>query len=241
VPRHIAIIMDGNGRWARARGAIRSDGHRAGVEPVRMVISECRRHDVGALTLFAFSSENWGRPRDEVMSIMSLFVESLEAEITELHRNGVRVRFIGDRSQLDARMRSSMESSERVTARNQELQLQIAVSYGGRADILAAARELVAQAARGQLAAGQVDEERFAAGLSLAGIPDPDLFIRTGGERRISNFLLWNLAYTELYFTDKLWPEFDVPDFEAALQFYAARERRFGLTAEQLPAAETER
>jgi undecaprenyl diphosphate synthase len=237
VPRHIAIIMDGNGRWARARGGIRSDGHRAGVEPVRLVITECVRRQVGALTLFAFSSENWGRPRDEVMSIMSLFVESLEAEIAELHRNAVRVRFIGDRSQLDARMRSSMEGSERTTAHNEKLKLQIAVSYGGRADLVGAARELVAQAERGQLTASQVDEERFAAGLSLAGVPDPDLFIRTGGERRISNFLLWNLAYTELYFTDKLWPEFDVPDLEAALQFYAARERRFGLTAEQLPAS----
>jgi undecaprenyl diphosphate synthase len=239
VPRHIAIIMDGNGRWARARGAIRSDGHRAGVEPVRMAITQCVRRGVGALTLFAFSSENWGRPRDEVMSIMSLFVESLEAEIGELHRNGVRVRFIGDRSQLDARMRSSMASSEGTTAQNQKLRLQIAVSYGGRADIVGAARELVLQAERGQLTAAQVDEERFAAGLSLAGIPDPDLFIRTGGERRISNFLLWNLAYTELYFTDKLWPEFDAPEFEAALEFYAARERRFGLTAEQLPASES--
>jgi undecaprenyl diphosphate synthase len=236
IPRHIAIIMDGNGRWARARGGIRSDGHRAGVEPVRMVITECVRRQVGALTLFAFSSENWGRPRDEVLSIMSLFVESLEAEIAELHRNAVRVRFIGDRSQLDARMLASMAFSERTTAQNDKLRLQIAVSYGGRADIVGAARELVAQSELGTLKSGEVDEERFAAKLALAGVPDPDLFIRTGGERRISNFLLWNLAYTELYFTDKLWPEFDVPDFEAALQFYAARERRFGLTAEQLPA-----
>jgi undecaprenyl diphosphate synthase len=240
IPRHIAIIMDGNGRWARARGGIRSDGHRAGVEPVRMVISECVRRDVGALTLFAFSSENWGRPRDEVLSIMSLFVESLEARIAELHRNAVRVRFIGDRSQLDARMLASMANSERITEQNDKLRLQIAVSYGGRADIVGAARELVAQSERGLLRSSEVDEERFAARLSLAGVPDPDLFIRTGGERRISNFLLWNLAYTELYFTDKLWPEFDVPDLEAALEFYAARERRFGLTAEQLP-AENER
>jgi undecaprenyl diphosphate synthase len=240
-PRHIAIIMDGNGRWARARGGIRSDGHRAGVEPVRMVITECVRRHIGALTLFAFSSENWGRPRDEVMSIMSLFVESLEGEIAELHRNGVRVRFIGDRSQLDQRMLASMASSERTTAQNSALQLQIAVSYGGRADILAAARTLVAQAERGQLKAADVDEERFAKGLSLTHVPDPDLFVRTGGEQRISNFLLWNLAYTELYFTDRLWPEFDVAELESALQFYAARQRRFGLTGEQLPAAEGKR
>jgi undecaprenyl diphosphate synthase len=241
IPRHIAIIMDGNGRWARARGGIRSDGHRAGVEPVRMVISECVRHHVGALTLFAFSSENWGRPRDEVMGIMSLFVESLEGEIAELHRNGVRVRFIGDRAALDARMLASMTGSERTTAQNRILQLQIAVSYGGRADILAAAQSLVAQAERGQLKAADVDEQRFAQGLSLSDVPDPDLFIRTGGEQRISNFLLWNLAYTELYFTERLWPEFDAAEFETALQFYAARQRRFGLTAEQLPDSEAGR
>jgi undecaprenyl diphosphate synthase len=241
IPRHIAIIMDGNGRWARARGGIRSDGHRAGVEPVRMVISECVRHHVGALTLFAFSSENWGRPRDEVMGIMSLFVESLEGEIAELHRNGVRVRFIGDRAALDARMLASMTGSERTTAQNRILQLQIAVSYGGRADILAAAQSLVAQAERGQLKAADVDEQRFAQGLSLWDVPDPDLFIRTGGEQRISNFLLWNLAYTELYFTERLWPEFDAAEFETALQFYAARQRRFGLTAEQLPDSEAGR
>jgi undecaprenyl diphosphate synthase len=236
IPRHIAIIMDGNGRWARARGGIRADGHRAGVEPVRMVITECVRHHVEALTLFAFSSENWGRPRDEVLSLMSLFVESLEAEIEELDRSGVRVRFIGERDQLDERMRTSMASSERITAHNTTLSLQIAVSYGGRADILNAVRQIAGQVQRGQLDAAAVDERQFAAALALTEVPDPDLFIRTGGEQRISNFLLWNLAYTELYFTEQLWPEFDVPDFEAALQHYAARQRRFGLTAEQLPA-----
>jgi undecaprenyl diphosphate synthase len=234
-PRHIAIIMDGNGRWAKARGSIRAEGHRAGVEPVRMVITECVRHHIEALTLFAFSSENWGRPRDEVLSLMSLFVESLEAEIQELCRSGVRVRFIGERAQLDERMRTSMASSEGITAHNKTLSLQIAVSYGGRADIVNAARQIAEQVQRGQLAAAAIDERQFAAALALTDVPDPDLFIRTGGEQRISNFLLWNLAYTELYFTEQLWPEFDVPDFEAALQHYAARQRRFGLTAEQLP------
>jgi undecaprenyl diphosphate synthase len=238
-PRHIAIIMDGNGRWARARGAANADGHRAGVEPVRTVIKECVRHHVGALTLFAFSSENWGRPRDEVSSLMSLFVESLEKEIDELHRSGVRVRFIGDRSLLNARMLASMTSSERITANNTTLLLQIALSYGGRADILCAARQLASQVEQGQLRAQDIDESRFAAALALADVPDPDLFIRTGGEQRISNFLLWNLAYTELYFTDQLWPEFGVPHFEAALQHYAARQRRFGLTAEQWLAAQS--
>ena len=238
IPRHIAIIMDGNGRWARARGGIRADGHRAGVEPVRMVITECVKRHIGALTLFAFSSENWGRPRDEVLSLMSLFVESLEAEIDELHRSGVRVRFIGERAQLDDRMRASIANSERITAGNSTLSLQIAVSYGGRADILNAARQIAAQVERRQLSVAQIDEAVFSAALSASDVPDPDLFIRTGGEQRISNFLLWNLAYTELYFTDQLWPEFDVPHLEAALQHYAARQRRFGLTAEQVPAGE---
>jgi undecaprenyl diphosphate synthase len=234
IPRHVAIIMDGNGRWARARGGIRADGHRAGVEPVRMVITECVRHHICALTLFAFSSENWGRPRDEVLSLMSLFVESLEAEIDELHRSGVRVRFIGERDQLDHRMLASMASSERCTAHNSTLSLQIAVSYGGRDDMVRAVRQIAAQVQRHQLTPAQIDERTIGAALALGDVPDPDLFIRTGGEQRISNFLLWNLAYTELYFTERLWPEFEVSDFEAALQHYAARQRRFGLTAEQV-------
>jgi undecaprenyl diphosphate synthase len=230
----VAIVMDGNGRWARARGGLRADGHRAGVTPVRIVIEECVRRQIGALTLFAFSSENWGRPRDEVMSLMGLFVESLEAEIEELHRRGVRVRFIGERAELDARLRASMASSEQVTAGNSRLSLQIALSYGGRADIVGAARRLAEQVERRELPAAAIDEPSFAAGLALHGIADPDLFIRTGGEQRISNFLLWNLAYTELYFTEQLWPDFDAAAFEAALQHYAARQRRFGLSAEQL-------
>ncbi len=238
LPRHVAIVMDGNGRWARARGGLRADGHRAGVTPVRMVIEECVRHEIGALTLFAFSSENWGRPRDEVMSLMSLFVESLEAEIEELHRRGVRVRFIGERAELDARLRASMASSEQVTAANTRLLLQIALSYGGRSDIVGAARRLAEHVEQRRLAASQIDEPTFAAALALGGIVDPDLFIRTGGEQRISNFLLWNLAYTELYFTDRLWPDFDVAAFEAALQHYAARQRRFGLSAEQVQAVD---
>jgi undecaprenyl diphosphate synthase len=226
--------MDGNGRWARARGGIRADGHRAGVENVRMVIQECVRHQIGALTLFAFSSENWRRPREEVLSLMSLFVESLEAEIAELHRTGVRVRFIGERAELDERLRLSMANSERTTAENIKLRLQIAVSYGGRADIVAAARQIADKVQRRELALSQIDESQFGAALALQEVPDPDLFIRTGGEQRVSNFLLWNLAYTELYFTDRLWPEFGVADFEAALQHFAVRQRRFGLTAEQL-------
>jgi undecaprenyl diphosphate synthase len=231
----VAIVMDGNGRWARARGrASRAEGHRAGVGPVRMVIEECVRRSIGALTLFAFSSENWGRPPEEVMALMALFVESLHSEIDELHRQGVRLRFIGEHAGLDRQLRVSMAGSEQVTGQNSRLALQVALSYGGRADIVAAARELAEGVARGELAARDIDEPRFAAQLALAGLPDPDLLIRTGGEQRISNFLLWNLAYTELYFTDCLWPDFDVAAFEAALQHYAARRRRFGLTDEQV-------
>ena len=229
--------MDGNGRWARARGSLRVMGHRAGVKAVRRVIEECMRRDIGALTLFAFSSENWGRPREEVMGLMSLFIESLEAEIEELHRQGVRLRFIGERSELDARLRASMAASEQTTAVNSKLSLQVALSYGGRSDILGAVRRLAQQVERHQLSAEQIDEPTFAAALALGGLPDPDLFIRTGGEQRISNFLLWNLAYTELYFTDLLWPDFDAAALEAALRHFAVRQRRFGLTGEQLQAA----
>ncbi|HEY6451242.1 MAG TPA: polyprenyl diphosphate synthase [Steroidobacteraceae bacterium] len=238
LPRHVAIVMDGNGRWARARGDARADGHRAGVGPVRVVIEECVRREIGALTLFAFSSENWGRPRDEVLSLMSLFVESLEGEIGELHRNGVRVRFIGERAELDARLRASIANSEQVTLANGRLQLQIALSYGGRSDIVGAARRLASQVERHELKLVEIDEPTFAAALALGGLPDPDLFIRTGGEQRISNFLLWNLAYTELYFTECLWPDFDAACFEAALQHFATRRRRFGLTEAQLAGAE---
>ncbi len=229
--------MDGNGRWARARGDSRADGHRAGVEPVRMVIRQCVRREITALTLFAFSSENWGRPRDEVMSLMGLFVESLEREIEELHQNGVRLRFIGERAELDARLRASMESSEQMTRGNASLQLQIALSYGGRSDIVGAARRLATQVERHELTVGDIDEAHFAAALALGGLPDPDLFIRTGGEQRISNFLLWNLAYTELYFTDCLWPDFDADCFARALQHFATRRRRFGLTEAQISSA----
>jgi undecaprenyl diphosphate synthase len=241
LPAHIAIVMDGNGRWARARGALRAEGHRAGVATVRMVVEECVRRGIGALTLFAFSRENWGRPPEEVMGLMALFLESLEAEIAALHRNGVRVRFIGDRASLDVRLRDSMASSEQVTAGNASLSLQIAMSYGGRADLVSAVRGLAGQVERHELCAANIDEEHVSGALALAGLPDPDLFIRTGGEQRISNFLLWNLAYTELYFTECLWPAFDVAAFEAALQHYAARQRRFGLTGEQIEGGGTGR
>jgi undecaprenyl diphosphate synthase len=233
LPRHIAIIMDGNGRWANARGLPRQAGHREGVAPVRMCIRECVRRRIGALTLFAFSSENWGRPSEEVGALMGLFVEALDREVDELHQNGVRLRFIGDRQGFPVRLQTRMNAAEQRTAGNTVLNLQVAVGYGGRWDIVNAARQLAAQCATGQLRPADITLEQFAGALQLGDLPDPDLFIRTGGEKRISNFLLWNLAYTELYFCDALWPDFDEAGFEAALGFFASRERRFGLTAGQ--------
>jgi undecaprenyl diphosphate synthase len=225
--------MDGNGRWAQERGLPRQAGHKEGIAPVRMCIEECARRGVQALTLFAFSSENWRRPETEVASLMGLFLDALDREVAELHENQVRLRFIGDRKALTVRLQARIAAAEELTAGNQGLQLQIAVSYGGRWDILQAAQELAKQCSQGALRVEDISEERFARSLALAGLPDPDLLIRTGGERRISNFLLWNLAYTELHFSDRLWPDFGVPELEAALSHFAARERRFGLTAGQ--------
>ena len=233
-PRHVAIVMDGNGRWARQRLLPRAAGHKAGVKPVRLCIEECARRGIAALTLFAFSSENWARPDDEVSSLMGLFISALEREVDDLHRNQVRLRFIGDRSLLAAPLLDRMSQSEALTAANQGLQLQIAISYGGRWDIVQAARQLAQRCVAGELAPQDLNEQLLAKELQLAGVPDPDLFIRTGGEQRISNFLLWNLAYSELYFTDQLWPDFDVAGLEAALAFFAGRSRRFGLTGEQV-------
>jgi undecaprenyl diphosphate synthase len=228
LPRHVAITMDGNGRWAAAHGVPRAAGHRAGLKPTRMVIQECARRGVEALTLFAFSSENWNRPADEVSSLMTLFVDSLDREIDELHANRVRVRFIGDRKLLAVRLQSRIIAAEERTRPNDGLKLQIAMSYGGRWDIVQAAQELARQCSSGSIRAADIDEARFASLLQLADLPDADLMIRTGGEQRISNFLLWNGAYAELFFTPVLWPEFSVAELESALAFFAGRERRFG-------------
>jgi undecaprenyl diphosphate synthase len=238
LPRHVAIIMDGNGRWAKAQGVPRAAGHRAGLKPTRMAIQECARRGIEALTLFAFSSENWNRPPDEVSSLMMLFVDSLDREIDELHANRVRVRFIGDRRSLNVRLQSRIVAAEQRTAANDGLKLQIAMSYGGRWDIVQAARELARQCSSGSLRPSDIDESHFAALTQLHGVPDADLVIRTGGEQRISNFLLWHAAYAELFFSNALWPEFGVADFESALGFFSSRERRFGLTQDQLPARE---
>jgi undecaprenyl diphosphate synthase len=233
LPRHIAIIMDGNGRWAKARGLPRQAGHKEGVEPVRMCIRESMKRKVEALTLFAFSSENWGRPSDEVGALMGLFVEALDREIDELHGNGVRLRFIGERDNFPVRLQTRMRAAEERTAGNASLQLQIAVGYGGRWDITSAAREIAARCVSGAMRPAEITPAMLGMAMQLRDIPDPDLFIRTGGEKRISNFLLWNLAYTELYFCDELWPDFTEAGFNAALDFFSARTRRYGLTDAQ--------
>lgn len=233
LPRHIAIILDGNGRWATARGLPRHAGHKAGIEAVRACVERCRALGIQALTIFAFSSENWLRPGDEVAQLMRLFVDALEREVARLHANGVRLRFIGERTRLAVGLQSRIAAAEAETAANTSLALQVAVSYGGRWDIVRAAQKLAARCAAGELRPQDLTEGHVRAALELSDLPDPDLFIRTGGERRISNFLLWNLAYTELYFTDLNWPDFDAAALDAALEFYARRERRFGRTADQ--------
>ena len=233
LPAHIAIVMDGNGRWAEARGETRAAGHRAGLEPVRRIIRECTRLGVQALTLFAFSSENWRRPEIEVAAIMGLFMEALEREVEELHANGVRLRVIGNRQRLSVRLQQRIAEAEALTASNGGLRLQIAVSYGGRWDLVEAARRLAVRAASGALQPSAIDEATLAAELQLADVPDPDLFIRTGGDHRVSNFLLWNIAYAELFFTDVLWPQFDETVLAEAIADFTSRERRFGLTGQQ--------
>jgi undecaprenyl diphosphate synthase len=235
-PQHVAIIMDGNGRWARSRGLPRAAGHRSSIKVVRRVVEDCAKRDIRFLTIFAFSSENWQRPPDEVGVLMKLFLDAVVREVSDLHRNRVRLRFIGDRSVLGSALVSSMADAESLTASNDGLTLLVALAYGGRWDIVQACRSLAADAAAGTLRPGQIDESMLAARLALAGMPDPDLLIRTGGEMRISNFLLWNLAYAELYFTEVLWPEFSAADLDAALAFFQRRERRFGRTSEQLAA-----
>ncbi|MEO8777182.1 MAG: polyprenyl diphosphate synthase [Rhodanobacter sp.] len=234
VPRHVAIVMDGNGRWARARHRPRSFGHNAGRKAVRQVIEACLREGVQVLTLFAFSSENWQRPQDEVGALMGLFLRALDKEVDELHGNGVRLRFIGDLGAFDEPLRQRMLGAMAHTAGNQALHVNVAVSYGGRWDIVQASRRVATAVATGELRADQIDETRLGQCMSLADLPPLDLFIRTGGECRISNFLLWQVAYAELYFTDTLWPDFDQACLRHAIEDYARRERRYGRTGEQV-------
>ncbi|MBB1472106.1 MULTISPECIES: polyprenyl diphosphate synthase [unclassified Luteimonas] len=237
VPRHVAVIMDGNGRWAARRKRPRAIGHRAGARAVNLCIDFCIERGIQALTLFAFSSENWGRPAEEVGALMKLFLNALEREVGELHRRGVRVRFIGERGRFDPAIAARMQAAEALTAGNRRLALSIAASYGGRQDIARAARELAVEVAAGRMSPDDIDEAALAARLALADLPAPDLFIRTGGDLRISNFLLWQLAYTELWFTDLLWPDLDAATLQQALDAFASRERRFGLTGDQVAVA----
>ena len=235
VPRHVAIILDGNGRWAKGRRLPRIAGHRRGVEAVRETVRACVERGVEYLTLFAFSSENWRRPADEVALLMQLFQVALSNEVDKLHRNGVRLKVVGDTERFDPAIRRLIEQGERLTAENRRLTLTIAANYGGRWDILQALSRLMAQ--RPAAADAPLDESALAPYLAMSYAPEPDLFIRTGGEQRISNFLLWQLAYAELYFTDTLWPDFDAAALDAAFASYRQRERRFGRTGEQAAAA----
>jgi len=231
IPNHIAVIMDGNGRWARKRFLPRIAGHKRGVETVREVVKQCALMNVKFLTLFAFSSENWRRPDDEVSFLMGLFMDALKREVVKLHDNNIRLILIGDRSRFNAELIAQMEASEQLTANNTGLTLTIAANYGGRWDILQATNRMTNALPQ---KAGQYTEEDISPYLSMHYATEPDLFIRTGGEKRVSNFLLWQLAYTEFYFTDTLWPDFDAKAFNDAIQSYRQRERRFGRTSEQL-------
>ena len=234
VPQHVAVIMDGNGRWAERRGRPRQAGHRHGIEPVRTVVENCADLGVRFLTLFAFSSENWNRPEDEIHGLMALFLDALNREVAELDEQNVRLRFMGESHRLGPDLRRCMRAAETRTSGNTRLDLSVAVAYGGRGDLVNAARSLARQAAAGSLDPEEINAERFAAELEMARIPDVDLLIRTGSDRRISNFLLWSLAYSELYFSDVLWPDFGSEDLIRAIEFYASRQRRFGRTAQQI-------
>ncbi|AKQ55947.1 polyprenyl diphosphate synthase [Bordetella hinzii] len=234
IPKHVAIIMDGNGRWATRRHLPRTAGHAKGVQAVRRVVEACGRRGVRYLTLFAFSSENWRRPADEVSLLMRLFVQALEREVDKLQEQGVRLHVVGDLSAFEPRLQELIHAAQERTRGNDRLHLSIAANYGGRWDILQATRAML-QAEPGLAARPQdIDESRLAQYLSMSWAPEPDLFIRTGGEQRISNFLIWQLAYTELYFSDAYWPDFGAEQLEAAFAWYGGRERRFGRTSAQL-------
>jgi len=233
VPRHVAIIMDGNGRWAKGRRLPRIAGHRRGVEAVRATVRACAERGIAYLTLFAFSSENWRRPAEEVALLMKLFKTALQNEVDKLHANGVRLKVVGDIQRFGPKIGQLIAGGEALTAHNRQLTLTIAANYGGRWDILQAINRLV----RENPSPGEIDENLLSPYLAMSYAPEPDLFIRTGGEQRISNFLLWQLAYTELYFTESLWPDFDAAALDQAIASYRSRERRFGRTSEQLEEA----
>jgi undecaprenyl diphosphate synthase len=229
IPRHVAIIMDGNNRWAKRRSLPGAAGHRAGVEAVRGVLRACRQHGVEVLTLFAFSSENWGRPLPEVRALLALLSRYLRNEVRQLHKDGIRMRFIGERGRFSERLRRLMEQSEQLTLHNTEATVVIAVDYGGQWDIAQAAQKLARRVLEGELAPKDITPELIDANVSISELPRPDLCIRTGGDARVSNFMLWHFAYSELYFTNVLWPDFNEAEFALALADYSRRERRFGV------------
>ena len=234
LPRHIAVIMDGNGRWARKRFLPRVAGHRSGVEAARQIVKNCVKRGVKVLSLFAFSSENWRRPAQEVSTLMDLFMTGLEREVSMLHDNHIQLRFIGDRTRFSEKLTRKIHEVETLTKNNTGMVLMIAADYGGQWDICQAVRQIGRAIENGQLKSDEISPAHITQALSFADLPDPDLFIRTSGEVRISNFMLWQLAYAELYFTDTLWPDFDEVELEKALAQYAARERRFGYSGDQL-------
>ena len=234
IPHHIVIVMDGNGRWAKKRFLPRTAGHHAGVKATRKVVEHCVAEQIEALTLFAFSSENWNRPEQEVSSLMELFVSTLQSEVKSLHEQKIRIRFIGDCSAFSENLQHRIRQATDLTRENTGLQLNIAVNYGGRWDISNACKQLVSKVLAGELSENDIDAKRVSEHICLAELPEPDLFIRTGGEQRISNFMIWQLAYTELYFTDALWPDFNKSEFDQALDWYAGRQRRFGKTGDQI-------
>lgn len=237
IPEHIAIIMDGNGRWAKQRNMPRVAGHRSGVESVRRVVTACGEKGVKALTLFAFSSENWRRPEKEVSLLMELFMTVLKSEAKKLHKNRVQLRVVGELSAFSDKLQGRIKEATELTKDNEGLVLNIAANYGGRWDVLNATKRIALQIQNGDIQASDIDEDLMYRNLSFPDLPEPDLFIRTGGEQRISNFLLWHLAYTELYFTDELWPDFNEASLDKAINSFASRQRRFGRTGEQVETA----
>ncbi|RUR20016.1 di-trans,poly-cis-decaprenylcistransferase [Legionella sp. km535] len=228
LPQHIAIVMDGNGRWAENRGLARIEGHKAGVKTVKTMIKSCLEKKIGCLSLFAFSSENWARPIAEVNFLMELFVEALRKELAELKQHGIRIRFTGDREPLSSVLQKEMQEAELLTQNNQQLIVNVVVNYGGKWDIVTAAKKMSRAVSNGTIALNEINESNFAQFLDTDGLPEPDLFIRTSGELRISNFFLWQLAYTELYFTEVHWPDFNNEELELALDSFSKRKRRFG-------------
>ncbi|WP_150047036.1 MULTISPECIES: isoprenyl transferase [Methylomonas] len=233
-PKHIAIIMDGNGRWAQKRMMPRIMGHHAGVKAVRKVVEYCAKEEIQVLSLFAFSSENWRRPKEEVSLLMELFMSTLQSEVDKLDKNNIRLRIIGDKSVFPESLQNKIYAAERQTAENSGLTLVIAANYGGRWDVTQALRTIVAKIGAGEIAEHEVSEQVISQHLTTVDLPDPDLFIRSGGEERVSNFLLWQLAYTELFFTDVLWPDFDQEMMQKAVDSFKSRQRRFGHTGEQV-------